>query len=431
MKSKTITITDTKILKFLYNNPEKDIQVLVSRCIDIYDYVVNLSRDNSDNIIKYILDQNIEIKDLKNKLDTLASNNNVNNSLLIETLKNNNNQIIREYISDIKENNKENADLSLQKIILYIKETISKISPDLKIDEHLYKLQQDLQTNTKLNSKELEQTILEQYNSSMTKIIDKLSELNMDISETKFHQKENTDIIKNTHEIIQNFNAKNNNSTIKGKLGEEKLLNLLNSHLNTTEVICSTKQKMKGDFILKKDNLPDILIDTKEYSSNVGKCEIDKFIRDVNQNNCCGILMSQTSGICNKENFEINFHNNNVVLYLHNVTYDIYVIKTAINIIYKLYDKIKDKSREFTIDEDTILAITTEYNGFINKRNLFIKGFKEQYKQNLSFLESLDLPKIDLYLNLEKIKSEYKCSICYKEYNNTRSLNSHMKIHNK
>jgi hypothetical protein len=50
------------------------------------------------------------------------------------------------------------------------------------------------------------------------------------------------------------------------------------------------------------------LIETKDYANNVPKEETDKFIRDVAQQKCNGIFLSQSSGISLKENYQIEFN---------------------------------------------------------------------------------------------------------------------------
>jgi hypothetical protein len=79
-------------------------------------------------------------------------------------------------------------------------------------------------------------------------------------------------------------------------------------------------EKASGDFMLKRINKPAILIETKDYANNVPKEETDKFIRDVAQQKCNGIFLSQSSGISLKENYQIEFNKAQLV-YIHNCDY--------------------------------------------------------------------------------------------------------------
>ena len=77
-----------------------------------------------------------------------------------------------------------------------------------------------------------------------------------------------------------------------------------------------------------------------EVSYSENKEEIDKFIRDVTNNDCSGVFLSQNTGIVGKENFQMDIHNKNILIYIHCVNYDITKINLAINTIDVLYDKI-------------------------------------------------------------------------------------------
>ena len=65
-------------------------------------------------------------------------------------------------------------------------------------------------------------------------------------------------------------------------------------------------------------------------------------MRDVETQYCCGLFLSQNFGIANKDNFEINIHNGNILLYVHEVNNDAEKIKIAIDIIDKLKIKLDE-----------------------------------------------------------------------------------------
>ena len=69
---------------------------------------------------------------------------------------------------------------------------------------------------------------------------------------------------------------------------------------------------------IKRHQKKTILFENKYYSTNVQKYEVLKFIRDCDEQNCSGILLSQNTGICTKDNFQIDIQNNNVLIYIHN-----------------------------------------------------------------------------------------------------------------
>lgn len=69
--------------------------------------------------------------------------------------------------------------------------------------------------------------------------------------------------------------------------------------------------------MVKRNNKPIILLENKSYQNPVSKEEVVKFLRDIEYQNYCGIMLSQTSNISTKENFQIDIVNNNVVLYVN------------------------------------------------------------------------------------------------------------------
>ena len=105
---------------------------------------------------------------------------------------------------------------------------------------------------------------------------------------------------------------------------------------------------------------PKILIENKLWSRSVVQAEVVKFIRDIDVQKCCGIFLSQNGKITTKENFEINIHNGNVLVYVHDVNNDPEKIKLAVDIVDHLKDKI-DKYEDSNNDQDNISKEMLEY----------------------------------------------------------------------
>ena len=68
--------------------------------------------------------------------------------------------------------------------------------------------------------------------------------------------------------------------------------------------------------------------------------EVKKFIRDIEQQKCHGVFLSQNSGITSKQHFQIDMIGKNIAIYIHNVHYDSTLIKSAVDIIDNLHEKI-------------------------------------------------------------------------------------------
>ena len=95
-------------------------------------------------------------------------------------------------------------------------------------------------------------------------------------------------------------------STDKGKHGETLVQGELNKIFPCGEVEDTHAEPHRGDFIVRNEGLT-MMVEAKNYKRNVQKGEIDKFYKDIddqrNNEYDCAILLSLSSGICNREDF--------------------------------------------------------------------------------------------------------------------------------
>jgi len=239
--------------------------------------------------------------------------------------------------------------------------------------------------------------------------------------------------IDDTKSTINNVSNKLLNSSNKGKISENILEILLSKTFPTYIIERTSSESHAGDFMLKTNNKPDILIENKDYDKNVNTDEITKFIRDITENNVCGILVSQNSGISTKNNFEIDFKDNNILIYIHNCNYDMDKIQLALDIIYSLNDYISknDNDENNFINEDTFNNIKDEYISFIKNRNDIISTLNLSIKN----IKKMDLLSIKHVLEkhdntLSTITSDtIICNECNKMFPTKQSLSAHKKMH--
>ena len=153
-----------------------------------------------------------------------------------------------------------------------------------------------------------------------------------------------------------------NNSSTKGDLAENMLVDSLCQALPTHEITKnSDKKAQRGrmDIIISKSDKPKILIDSKNHKTNVSGDEVEKFKRDILRGNNHGILVSCNSGIRDKKNFQIDFFDNDCIgMYICNNGTTANEIVKAINIIYAIHPKIsefKNKSLQLTPEQLQVL----------------------------------------------------------------------------
>ena len=298
-----------------------------------------------------------------------------------------------------------------------MKSTINKETLDIfinSIDEKFSK--------TVLNSQSILNSIV---TSSENRIENRLTEIK-DIS--KSNNSSQNVLQTNIGELIK----KMENSSSKGKISENILYNVLLSLYPTAQIDQVGTTKETGDIILVRKNKPTILFENKNYDKNVVQEEVKKFLRDVEIQNYSGIMLAQHYGIANKDNFEIEVNNNNVLVYLHKVEYDADKIKAAVDIIdhFKTTIEYNEKTNNDTliINKDVLDDINKEYQMFITNKLSHIKTIKDFQQKLISQVDELKIPNLEQYLSKLYASSSSKNDICeYCNYcaKNSRALIAH------
>ena len=298
-----------------------------------------------------------------------------------------------------------------------MKSTINKETLDTfinSIDEKFSK--------TVLNSQSILNSIV---TSSENRIENRLTEIK-DIS--KSNNSSQNVLQTNIGELLK----KMENSSSKGKLSENILYNVLLLLYPTAQIDQVGTTKETGDIMLIRKDKPSILFENKNYDKNVVQEEVKKFLRDVETQSCSGIMLAQHYGIANKDNFEIEVNNNNVLVYLHKVEYDADKIKAAVDIIdhFKTTIEYNEKTGNDTliIDKDVLDDINKEYQMFITNKLSHIKTIKDFQQKLISQVDELKIQNLEQYLSKLYASSSSKNDVCeYCNYcaKNSRALIAH------
>lgn len=231
---------------------------------------------------------------------------------------------------------------------------------------------------------------------------------------------------------INDLLKKMENSSSKGKISENILFNILLSIYPTAQIESVGTTKETGDIMLIRKDKPTILFENKNYEKNVLQDEVKKFLRDVELQNCSGIMLAQHYGITNKENFEIEMNNNNVLVYLHKVEYDADKIKAAVDIIDHFKATVDDTGRSIgetlSIDKDILDDINKDYQMFVANKLSHIKTIKDCNQKLISQVEEFKMPNLEQYLSKLYASSSSKndiCEYCGYAAKNTRALVAH------
>ena len=180
--------------------------------------------------------------------------------------------------------------------------------------------------------------------------------------------------------------------------------------------------KESGDIILIRTNKPKILIENKDHdASNVPRIDVVKFIRDCTLQRCCGIMLAQNKGITNKENFEIQINDGNVLLFVHEVDFNVDKIKTAIEIVesFKMkLDEVVAKNDDYVIEKDVLDEINRDFSLYIAQKHSMLKLVKDFGDKIGSAILELKMPALEKYLGsryaTSNIQTENICKYCEK-----------------
>lgn len=442
-QQKSFILTNKRCIEFYSKNPHIDFNNINGMFIDLFQKLTS-----SDGNIFRVDEMKNVIAQLDKKISVLDNNITQNNAMIKMTHDNLNNnkdfytQQIKAIIQE-KENDptilkliREANETWTQKSILTITELIPKVNGSIsqEISKTIQERQQKLldESNAKFQS-----FLNDSQQSSQPEILEKMIQDNYETISNKllntfqpFFNQDSTFYQNNIE--LRSFLDKQNNSTLKGKVSEEKLEHCLNRTFPCGSVVDKSGEPKSCDYLLERSETAAILFENKDYSNNVPNDEVKKFIRDIEYQKKDGILLSQHSGIANKENYQIDVHDGQIIVFVHCVKYDESKIRVAVNLVDHLrqvLNKYRNEKDELTFSKDDMSAINKEYLTFIQQRNELIENYKKTYKDHLKQLESFEMPSLiklldSIFTNVEQLT--YTCQYC-KTYvaKNKRALTTH------
>ena len=438
-----LVLTSEKCIDFYNRNPHIDLNSVNEMYIDLFQNFTS-SGDNNFKVdeMKSVLNA------LDKKISILDNNVNQNNTMIKMThdsLNNNKEYYTQQIKSIIHEKDNDPMILQLvreanetwtQKSILTIQEMIPKINgvisteivtmlqtqQDKTIFESNEKIREYLENDKQSNSPEaLEKVIRENYDNISNKLLTTFQPF--------FNQE--SSFYKNNVEL-RTFLDRQNNSTLKGKVSEERLEITLNNAFTSGSITNKSGEAKSCDYILERNDKQPIMFENKDYAGNVPNEEVKKFIRDIEYQKCDGILLSQNSGVANKENYQIDIHDGQIMVFVHEVKYDESKIRVAVNLVdhlRNLLNKYTDKKEELKFSKEDVSAINKEYLFFVEQRNTMIDTYKKGYRDHLKQLENFEMPLLtklldSIFTNVEQLS--YTCQYCNIFHaKNKRALTTH------
>lgn len=392
-------LTDTNIISYFTSN-NKNIVHFVKTYIEV-DKILGSNK----------LESNV----LYNKLDEIKSvlsshNNHLNN---LSTNITNANSILQSKLENIK--NITNNELKGMFMDLQSQINRGKDTSELKSIFENFRDRIEILNNQKLNDidrKHLE--IFSNIQNTFEKSLDSHQINNKIVS-----------IESTLSSINENFS---NNSSKKGQVAETVLLNILTEAFPDTEILDTSHSANSGDIQMVREDKPTILIDSKNFGSKtVPKRDLDKFYNDIQQNNCSGILCNAFGGIANKQHFEIDIVDKNIIVFIHSHQFDSNIFRLATNIIYNMQQELRDKqSDSIILDQRLYQNIKIEYNYYIQT----FRHHLDIIKSNVNSLSQLSFTLLDNFFKRKATNVEFKqfsCHICSAQVSTEKILKNHLK----
>jgi cytochrome c556 len=446
------TINNKRIYDFYNANQNISIETIN---LIILDLIEEINADMSKVFVNTKLGEILEnVKDMKKQVNIFNDNlSNViqdHNKSFIETFKliigNASNESNEKIVNMLTKN----TDHFIERINFVLPKTQDETN--IKIQETLFSFQKSINEDIRTflhashsdnNLKDFISTIESKIQLMQQPIYNIISTNQEQINNKLSAIKEENSIAKNTYDksfgdLNDFLNKYKNSSQFKGQISENTLNKLLVELYPTAEVINTTGSTACGDFMLKRNNnKPTILFENKNYLQNINIEESKKFIRDVLENKCSGVMISQNSGIVGKPDFFIEIHDGNVLIYLHNVNYSKEKIKTAVDIIDNLSDRLstitqKEGETGVSIKKETLDRINEQFQLFKTQKEMLINTSKDIQKRLITQIEDMNMPDLKMFLD-DKYASiqnqEFICTVCNQGFLNKKALASHKKAH--
>ena len=386
----TFTITNSKILSFFEQRPEMDVETTLLKFIDIMETLQEtMNKTLTNTTVVEILD-NLKTMTAKFERSQEVSQFNLSN-----------------YMNELKRSMNEEL------------KTLMSINMMDKVEPVLREKLKDQQSAI--------------VNSTLDKITTLFDNKFLNINEIS---KSNKEILSSQNDKLNNLLNRFENSSAKGKMSENLVLNTLKDMYPNAEIYSVGQTKETCDIMLVRNNKPKILVENKDWRRPVIQEEVKKFMRDIDTQKCCGLFLSQNTTITTKDNFEINVHDGNVLVYVHCANNDPEKIKIALDIIDAFSNTLKLLEEESCSDQDMNVIskevtdhINAEYQTFLSKKNKTIKMAKEFIQTLVKQIEEFTIPSLETYL-LSKYSlssSKYVCEFCGFVGKSQQSKSAHMR----
>jgi hypothetical protein len=374
-----LEVTDNRIKEFYEKNPQIDFQAVNLIFVNLFERLMHnmnetMTQSIQSQIVYSMAENHSELSNIKQSIVSLKDTVTSMDKDVMSKMFSKFTDVKEEYVNDVKQ-------------IVQI-HTYDKILPMIENNNNEYLLKST------------------ENNKFQDKFINDLSEILNKFHENKSSQQQN----------------------------DKHLSNIITKLYPTSEVHVPIKNNTTGLIILKRQGKPNLLVENRDTDTNISTDEVQSFATNIDEYNCNGIFISQNSGISTKKNYQIEMHNNNIIVFVHEAQYNPSKIEAAIDIIDQLFNKMRQIKYtgidDCVIPKDIMDSINNEYQLFLSQKNAVIEVFKESQKKVLAQVDEIRFPSLDKFLSTKYSapiqKTGLKCDLC-KSYsaNNLKALAAH------
>lgn len=457
-----LSITNARICRFYEENPNVDFESINLIFIDLFEKLA-LDANSSvmqTEILSAININNNKLTHINQSIESMKDNLSTVHTDIYANMLNQFIHMKKEYIEDVKEifqqNTYENISPLLDKnntalfdkTCLLLNDIIPKNQKHFysEINESLTGFYKSINDETKSLSKSVDAQSLKEFiqnfeikSSLMLQNVQQPIFSYISASEDRINNsintmKEGTHFQQSFQELASLLSQFQQSNTSQPVSSGNPMTNILTKLYNSAEISLHNTGNQNGITLIKRIRKNNILIQNKDVETNISMDEIDQFMQAIEDQNCNGIFLSHKSGIVSKKNFQLEIHNNNVIVFVHNAEYSPVKIELAISIIDNLSTKLRQfKGKcedDFAIPKEVLDTINNEYQLFISQKNAVIEVFKESQRKVLTQIDELRFPSLDKFLSTKYTapiqKPGLKCDLC-KSFsgNNLKALAAH------
>tara|TARA_Y100001970_G_C14191779_1_gene835810 strand:+ start:131 stop:1564 length:1434 start_codon:yes stop_codon:yes gene_type:complete len=452
-----LSVKDKRVLDFYKTHSYIDFEQANILLVEMLERLLQKNDDNRDDIVLQSLKKlETGFSSLSNNLSEVKDNvkqsslSIVNLQTAVTTLPNSMTDNLSNKFSSLREtqvkelerifdlNKHSSAEHIDKKLKIELMDQIKSLldtNMNKKLETSLNEFERTLKKEWQETIKQLERSdspkhIIDTFNSSLQLKCDSLQSFILTCHE---QTKDTTTSHTETLNLVRDHFDRQKNSTHKGADSEDKVLNGLYAAFPDCQVTKTTGIAKAGDFLIERSNNTPIMIENKDYVKNVPKEEIEKFIRDIEHQGCNGILVSQTSGIARKKNFQIDIHNRHIIIFIHCLKYDFDKIRLAIETIdhlSKALNNYSNNTNELKLSSETLKEINKEYLAFITQKAGLSDSLKKYNKDMTKLINELQFPELSNMLSQYFSSTEetiFKCEYCkVKIFKNSKALAKHI-----